>query len=426
MKRGTRLLLSLSLCAVVTTLAATFTTQFPYAAGRATIQTDLADYPPNSQVNVTGAGWMASEVVELTFTETATTPPGGALDSPVTFYANANDQGTIANGEFHTDQHDVGVHFLLTAKGTISGRTAQATFTDGLATLFQIDGDANGSTSDSHDWDQVYADHQSILSHAAGTGAIQFTVDKVNSDLDDTFSNSAKDTQDITGWKWGLKTVSNKTDLEHGFAAAYQDATTGHTLLYVGTDRFASGSSSAISIWFLQHPIGKGTGGTFENKANHTPEVHSVGDLLIQASLGSTATVTAYTWDPVYNIVTNPLPPLKPITLTLAQEIAAINTAAVSVPWTFSDATGKSSPQAQEFFEVGLDLNAIFASGGIGTVPDFSSFIITTRTSTAQTATLSDFILGDVSTVPDVAVVKTADSATVAPGDRLRFTVAGN
>ena len=41
----------------------------------ATVVTDASDYPPGTQVNVTGTGWLPSEVVQLTFTETSTTPP---------------------------------------------------------------------------------------------------------------------------------------------------------------------------------------------------------------------------------------------------------------------------------------------------------------------------------------------------------------
>ncbi len=430
MKAGTRSLISLSLCAAVTLLIATLTTQ---AAGKATIQTDLADYPPNTQVNVTGSGWLSGETVELTFTETATTPPGGVLDAPAVFYAAADAAGNIANGEFHTDQHDLGVHFLLTAKGTISGRWAQTTFTDDLPGLFQIDKDATGGTATSHDWNQVYTDKTGSTSQAAGTGSLQFTVDGVNSASDDTFSNSPKDTLDINTWKWGRKAVSApKTDLEHGFAAAYQQSgytTYGsvHTLLYVGTDRFASGSNSAISIWFLQHPIGvcpatpaaayctNANSGTFVNKATGLAEIHEVGDLLIQASLGSTATVTAYQW-------VGGASPLSPISLGSTQAINAINTGTISVPWSFTDSSNSSSPLAQEFFEVGLDLNEVFKATA-DNLPDFSSFIITSRTSTSQTATLSDFILGNVSSAPDVAVTKTADAATVSAGDQVGYTV---
>ena len=111
--------------------------------------------------------------------------------------------------------------------------------------------------------------------NASGTGALQFTTDLVNSALDTTFSNSPKDTQETSAWQWSLKSVSaDKSDLEHGMAAAYLDtgyaATygTAHTLIYVGVDRYSAGSNSAISIWFLQNPIGTQAGnpGTFINK----------------------------------------------------------------------------------------------------------------------------------------------------------------
>ena len=422
MKITSRLLASLTICVAATTLAATLTMQSPQAAGKATIQTDLADYPPDTHVNVTGSGWLPSEVVELTFTETATVPPGGFADGPFVFYATADALGDIANGAFSTDQHDLGVHFLLTAKGVISGRWAQTTFTDNLAGLFQIEGDAIGGTATSHDWNQVYTDKSSPLSHTAGTGAIQFTVDGVNSAQDDTFANSPKDTQDISAWKWGRKSVSSpKTDLAHGFAAAYQDSgyadTYGstHTLLFVGTDRYASGSNSAISIWFLQHPIGMKSDGTFFNKTTTLAETHQVGDLLIQASLGSTASVLAYKW-------IGGATPLSPITLTSAQETHAINSGTITMPWSFLDSSGSTSALAQEFFEVGLDLNEVFKATSAN-LPDFSSFIITSRTSTSQTATLSDFILGNVSSGADITVVNTADASSVNAGAPVGYTV---
>src|SRR5262249_26353446 len=216
----------------------------------------------------------------------------------------------------------------------------------------QIDGNATGGTATSHDWDQVYSDRVShtLPANSAGTGALQFTVDQVNSGSDDTFSNSPKDTLDISSWNWGLKrTSANKDDLEHAFAAAYQDSGyaptfgTTHTLLYVGTDRFASGSNSAISMWFLQHPIGEKSDGTFIDKVTGAPETHANGDLLIQASLGSTASVTAYKWVGGAN-------PLSPVTLTSNQMINAINGATITVPWAFSDKGGSTGPQAQEFF----------------------------------------------------------------------------
>jgi hypothetical protein len=455
MKAGTRLLASLSLCAVVTMVAATLTTQFPQAAGKATIQTDAIDYPPNTQVNVTGSGWLPGEVVELTFTETATTPPGGFTDAPVILFATSDDQGNIANGGFSTDQHDLGVHFLLTAKGTISGKKAQATFTDALATVFEIS-DGNTIRTSSHDWDQVYRDcmvnfgaltcdptgikQPSWTGKEAVTGAIQFTTDGVNRATDDTFY-AGKDTVDISSWTWGRHGSPNdKTDLEHGFAAVYED--TGysqygdkHTMIYVGADRYASGSNSAISIWFLQHPIGvkqvdvanltyPSPAFVFVDKSTSptlSAEKHQHGDLLIQASLGSAATALAYTWicNPVDCSGTNN--GLSPA-ITLSPTTFAINSGTLTVPWTFTDKTGKTGPAAQEFFEVGVDLNAVFQKT-TENLPDFSSFIITSRTSASKDASLSDFILGNISSDADVTVSNTPVATPVYAGQQVGYNV---
>ena len=92
------------------------------------------------------------------------------------------------------------------------------------------------------------------------------------------------------------------------------------------------------------------------------------------------------------------------------------------MPWSFLDSNGSSSALAQEFFEVGLDLNEVFKATSAN-LPDFSSFIITSRTSTSQTATLSDFILGNVSSGADVTVVNAADASSVNAGAPVGYTV---
>jgi hypothetical protein len=83
----------------------------------ATVATDQEDYPPDTQVNVTGSGWLPREVVELTFTEIATNPPGGYTDGPFIFYATSDAKGSIANGDFYTDEHDIGVHLPARCEG---------------------------------------------------------------------------------------------------------------------------------------------------------------------------------------------------------------------------------------------------------------------------------------------------------------------
>ena len=48
----------------------------------------------------------------------------------MTLYAAADDQGRFSNDQFIVQPHDLGVTFTLTATGTVSGATAQTTFTD--------------------------------------------------------------------------------------------------------------------------------------------------------------------------------------------------------------------------------------------------------------------------------------------------------
>jgi hypothetical protein len=90
-----------------------------------TVTTDKSDYWPGDTVQVSGAGWQPGEPVLLEFVEAPLLHPAESL------YATANDTGGISNREYEIQEHDLGQHFTLSAVGTISGLTAQTTFTDG-------------------------------------------------------------------------------------------------------------------------------------------------------------------------------------------------------------------------------------------------------------------------------------------------------
>src|SRR5205809_1030924 len=71
-----------------------------------------------------------------------------------------------------------------------------------------------------------------------------------------------------------------------------------------------------------------------------------------------------------------------------------------AVPWPFtstSSGTASQYVQVGEFFEAGVDLNLLFPNL---TNFNFGTFMVETRSSTSTNATLSDFILGHVSTAP--------------------------
>lgn len=92
--------------------------------GFATIKTDADDYPPGTQVFMTGAGWEPGDSVNLTLHETGIPDP----DPDIILTVTADEYGNISESSFFTDPHDLGVRFYLTAVGTSS--QAQTTFTD--------------------------------------------------------------------------------------------------------------------------------------------------------------------------------------------------------------------------------------------------------------------------------------------------------
>jgi hypothetical protein len=77
----------------------------------------------------------------------------------------------------------------------------------------------------------------------------------------------------LNSWTWqNAAAARGKDDLEHTFAATYQDsgyATNGsvHTLLFTGADRYDSGETTKVNttpgVWLLHNPIDEGASGTF-------------------------------------------------------------------------------------------------------------------------------------------------------------------
>jgi hypothetical protein len=94
------------------------------AESEAVIATDKDDYAPGETVVVTGSGFLAGESVLLTLLEDP------EVHEARTFNITADSSGTFTFDEFAPESHDMGVRFILTARGATSGRTAETTFTD--------------------------------------------------------------------------------------------------------------------------------------------------------------------------------------------------------------------------------------------------------------------------------------------------------
>src|SRR5262249_4352427 len=112
--------------------------------------------------------------------------------------------------------------------------------------LFELDGNVttgvlgtSGSTTPSHDWDQVFNDVTNGTTTSDAIAAA-FVTDRVNTNADDIFTGGgSKDTLGIQQGKWLFTDAKpqGKDDITHAYAAAYT-AANGDQILYAGMDRF--------------------------------------------------------------------------------------------------------------------------------------------------------------------------------------------
>ncbi|HKA08611.1 MAG TPA: hypothetical protein VKD71_15235, partial [Gemmataceae bacterium] len=236
-----------------------------------------------------------------------------------------------------------------------------------------------GSTTTSHDWDQVFA-------NSSGALATAFVTDKVNSNTDDIFTGGgSKDTRGIQSGPW-LFTPSKpqaKNDITDAYAAAYIDPSNGHLMLFVGLDRFDNSGDATVGFWFFGNKVGESSGSGTQPFIG----THKDGDILLVSDFtqgGSTSTIKVFRW--TGNDATGGLQAVADIP---DATFATVNGDAISVPWAFTNKSGETQPAHGEFFEGGVDLTALGLHGC------FTAFMAETRSSQSPTATLSDFVLGN-------------------------------
>ena len=247
-----------------------------------------------------------------------------------------------------------------------------------------------GSTTTSHDWDQVFAGGPEATNSAiSGAVASAFVTDKVNSNTDDIFTGGgSKDTQGIQQGRW-LFTDSKpqaKNDITNAYAAAYVDPSNDHLMLYVGLDRFDNSGDATVGFWFFGNKIGQNPSVT-TNGGHPFIGTHADGDILLVSDFtqgGSTSTIKVFRW--VGNDATGSLQAVAEVPNST---FAIVNGGPISTPWSYTNKSGQNQPAAGEFFEGGVDLTALGLHGC------FTSFMAETRSSQSPTATLSDFVLGD-------------------------------
>ena len=260
------------------------------------------------------------------------------------------------------------------------------------------------------DWDSIYG---------GGSSAIEstFVNDKIGKEGDDTyfFQGGSKDIHDLQGdpheWHWRTNDESpDKDDITNAYAAAYDAG--GDFVLTYGADRYSESGDAKLGFWFFQQEVGLADDGiSFTGQ-------HQVNDVLIQVNYsggGKIAGASAYRWvgsggsHGSLDLLAAANPPDckdSPIGATLC---ATVNAENIDPAWPYS---AKSSSHV----DAGIIPSNNFFEGGINITKElgeelcFSSFVATTRTSTAFDARLKDFALGDFQVCPQASGRKFQDS----------------
>lgn len=208
------------------------------------------------------------------------------------------------------------------------------------------------------------------------------------------------------------------------------------SLLDFGATRFDNSGDAQIGIWFFQNGVSLGSnkvgGGTGFSG------VHKDGDILILSTFtggGTTPTIQVWKWvagqgnngntnlqllSPLAGASCIPVP-ADGITevATTSPFCAAVNPAdGVSSPWTFTNKRGRSTYDAGEFYEGGLNISAFPQLAS----ECFGSFLIETRSSQSTSAVLKDFLLGPLQSCKPGITTSVNKTDPVVPGDTVTDT----
>jgi len=336
---------------------------------------------------------------------------------------------------------------------------------------FQLDGDAVSATLGTppatDDWDKVCYQvvQKSVADGGEGLTAAQAaarcgiatattgaTSTAWTAEPDPSASiftgGGSKDPIDLNQWAWkDAGGLPDKDNLVHGFAARYSltpsatcPAGTFSTceLLFFGSDRFDNSGDAQQGVWFFQSKVtaagaksGGGTGFTGQ---------HKTGDVLVISDFsigGTVSTITIYRWEPACTKAGQvlPAPPagsgntcgdtnLETLRTSTAANCATpglsgdnfcglVNPSTVTMPWSFTDKSGTPANGALngELYEGGINLSTLGLANEC-----FSSVLLETRSSTSTTATLKDFVLGQLGQCKPTMTTQASSNGTVLPG----------
>jgi hypothetical protein len=317
-------------------------------------------------------------------------------DSPVQVTSIRDDAGTPTN------PNDDFTAAAVLQSGTLFniGDSNQNGLLDpGEVFLFTSAGITGVSTADWYKTLQSVTVNTDTTGNGATPGFVRDPVGTPNSFSDNIFTGGqSKDTSGVSQWKWKMQMPQDKDDIEDSFGATLINASNGHNVLVAGLDRYAANGNATVGFWFFQSPISINPNGTFNG-------IHTDGDLLLVVDFsvgGSTPVPGLYRW--TGNDTTGQL--IK-VNAPAGAAFAVVPTGPTTVPWTFIDKAGFTSPQTGEYLQAGVDLTAVFGQS----VPHFVSFLSETRSSNSTNSTLSDFALGSVNNIGTSYTVKAGQYA---------------
>jgi hypothetical protein len=292
---------------------------------------------------------------------------------------------------------------------------------DTVTSVIELDGDISDNPAGApDDWDTINCDGGTALVKSGvifdGLGATIFT------------GGGSKDPEQLGSWKHKNGSVPDKDELINSYAAKYVGQN-GDDILAFGADRYSNDGTAFMGFWFFTNSVFATSDGKFRSGPLATDPLasHSLGDVLVLIEFtqgGSVATAKVFEW--VGSGGSEQGGTLNDITGTApaGSVLSDSNASAQVIPgtcsaWQHDPKTGPDGTiQVNSFFEGAINLSAFPALSNAC----FSSFLAETRSSSSVTATLKDFVLGQLDTCPDISITKVADDTDICAGTPTTYT----